>query len=65
MKWDTRWWGVVFIAESNEDKELLKQLKKRLPEKVKAVRGKDGGEGLMSETVDEESEEFQLVFDIS
>lgn len=65
MKWDTKWWGVVLIAESNEDKELLKQLKKKLPKEVKVIQGKEGGRGIMYNETGEKSGEFRLVFDIS
>lgn len=34
MKWQAKWWGILLVAETEDDKQMLRQLCERLPEEA-------------------------------
>lgn len=60
MKWVSDWWGIVIVAENDDDNVLLAKLKKTLPEKAASFyddgnieTDKDGFDDILTLTTEE------------
>jgi len=60
MQWETEWWGVRLIAETEDDEALLRDLQSRLFPELGWIQRYEAGT-LTSET-DENTARLSLVF---
>lgn len=60
MRWMSKWWGIILVAENENDKTLLMNLQQRLPKEPKPSETYEGGK--LKIDTDNEENEFRLVF---
>ena len=59
MRFETGWRGIIIVAESDEDEDVLRQLAERLPNEA-ATAYEDG---IMRTERDGDSHELRMVFE--
>ena len=69
MRWHAEWWGIVIVAESDDDAELLDEMKRRIPHDAKTNcddgtlwTGEEQGSDWVAELRHVEPDEKLLVF---